>query len=337
MSGVKVLVTGGAGYIGSQVSLLLSEAGHQVLVYDNLSTGNAWAVLNGELVVGDIHDRATFRQAVRAFCPDAVMHFAASIEVGESVKNPLKYYINNTCGFSSVLEVAREEGVKNFIFSSTAAVYGLPEKELISEGDPLAPINPYGASKMMSERVLEDFASADDEFNYVSLRYFNVAGADVEGRLGQLYKNPTHLITRALKTAKGEFDKLEIYGTYYKTPDGTCIRDYIHVTDLAEAHIVALGYLIGGGESIALNCGYGRGYSVKEVVAEVKEVTGVDFTVIDCKPREGDPPRLVADNKKIMETLGWEPSHDTLHEIIKTAWEWELSLEAGAPGVRKNL
>ncbi len=330
LSKARVFVTGGAGYIGSHVVKALGERGYEVLVYDNLSTGNDWAVLHGELVVGDLADRRSLAGVLRNFAPDAVIHFAASIEVAESVREPLKYFRNNTANALGLLEVLQELGVgRNFIFSSTAAVYGMPETMPIGEGAPPAPINPYGASKMMSERLLADLTAADPSFRCVALRYFNVAGADPVGRIGQAYRNATHLITRALKTAKGEFPKLQIFGTDYPTPDGTCIRDYIHVDDLASAHLCALEHLLAGGSSDVFNCGYGHGYSVREVVAVAKEVTGIDFVVEEAPRREGDPPELVADSRKIAR-LGWQPRHDDLRYIVRTAWEWEKKLPVRA-------
>jgi UDP-glucose 4-epimerase len=218
-----------------------------------------------------------------------------------------------------------DEDVRKMIFSSTAAVYGIPEKVPVTEDAPLAPINPYGASKMMSERILVDLGKTDSDFGYISLRYFNVAGADPGGRLGQVYKNPTHLITRTLKTAKGEFDRLQVYGTDYPTPDGTGIRDYIHVTDLADAHLQALEHLFAGGSSDILNCGYGKGYSVKEVINEVKKITGIDFKVEEIDRREGDPAELIADCSQIREKLSWQPKYDDLETIVSTAWNWEKS------------
>lgn len=320
---MRILVTGGAGYIGSHVVKALGGHSHDVLTYDNLSTGNRWAVLHGDLVVADLADREMLRTAIKNFKPEAIMHFAASIVVPESVREPLKYYRNNTVNTLGLLEAAREFGVDTFIFSSTAAVYGMPEKMPVAEETPMRPINPYGTSKMMTELILNDIAAARSSFRYVSLRYFNVAGADGEGRIGQAYKEATHLITRALKTAKGEFPRLQIFGTDYATPDGTCVRDYIHVDDLADAHLAALDYLAAGGASSVLNCGYGHGYTVRQVVDTARRVTGKEFAVEEAGRREGDPPALVADNTKIKATLRWIPRFDDLQYIIQTAWDWE--------------
>lgn len=337
---LKIFVTGGAGYIGSHVVLALGEAGHDVLVYDNLSTGNRKAVLHGELVVGDLADRILLQDTLERFRPDAVMHFAASIEVGESVRDPLKYYRNNSANALNLLETMRTVGLGRLVFSSTAAVYGNPPAVPVDETAPLEPINPYGASKLVTEQMLRDLAAADPVFSYVSLRYFNVAGADPHVRLGQDYANPTHLITRALKTALGIFPKLQVYGTDYTTKDGTCIRDYIHVSDLARAHLDALDYLAtdmgtgtcgasplaGHRPSLVCNCGYGRGFSVNEVVAMAKRVTGIDFPVEEVGRREGDPAELVAASDKIRRILNWHPQYDDLEFILRTAWEWELKL-----------
>ncbi|MBW2106505.1 MAG: UDP-glucose 4-epimerase GalE [Deltaproteobacteria bacterium] len=319
---MKILVTGGAGYIGSQVVKTLGEEEHEILVYDNLSTGHEWAVLSGRLVKGDLEDRIFLDKILRDFRPDAVMHFAASIQVEESVREPLMYYRNNVINTLNLLDAMMENRVKFFIYSSTAAVYGIPEKIPVDETVPLHPINPYGASKVMVEQVLKDLAGTKD-FHYVALRYFNVAGADPEGRIGQAYKEATHLITRALKTAKGEFDSLSIYGTDYPTEDGTCIRDYIHIDDLARAHVFTLNDLIETGNTNIFNCGYGHGFSVNEVVRTVKKVTGIDFKVEETGRRPGDPPALVADSKKLRSMTGWKPQYDDLDFIIKTAWEWE--------------
>lgn len=320
---MRVLVTGGAGYIGSHVVKLLGEAGHEVLTYDNLSTGKAEAVLYGSLVKGDLLDCGLLHQVISEFRPEAVIHFAALIVVPESVKDPLRYYRVNVGGTLNLLETMVDLGVELLVFSSSAAVYGTPKEIPIPETTPLAPINPYGETKATVERILQDLSRSGRPFRYVSLRYFNVAGADPEGRIGFNYPEPTHLIIRAVKTAKGEFPFLEIYGTDYPTPDGTCIRDYIHVTDLAEAHLLALNYLWNGGASEVFNCGYGHGYSVKEVVETVKKVTGVDFEVREAPRRPGDPPALVARADKIRDLLHWHPRYDDLSFIIKTAWDWE--------------
>lgn len=325
-SATRIFVTGGAGYIGSHVVRALGEAGYEVLTYDNLSTGNRWALLAGDLVVGDMADRELLRRTIETFAPQAVLHFAAAIEVEESVRNPLKYYRLNTAGALGLLEVMREVGVGRLIFSSTAAVYGIPTTIPVDEQAPLAPINPYGAAKAMAERLLADLAAADAGFRYVALRYFNVAGADLAGRIGQAYRNPTHLITRALKTALGQFERLQIFGTDYPTPDGTCIRDYIHVEDLAAAHLDALRHLLTDGAGGIFNCGYGRGFSVREVVTAAKEVTGIDFPVVEAPRREGDPPALVADSRRIGQVLGWRPRFDDLQTIIRSAWAWEKEL-----------
>jgi UDP-glucose 4-epimerase len=319
---MRILVTGGAGYIGSHAVKALGRAGHEICVFDNLSTGHDWAVLSGRLVKGDLEDRSLIDRVIKEFSPDAVMHFAAFIQVEESVSEPLKYYRNNVASTLNLLEVMRENGVKNFIYSSTAAVYGIPEKIPVQETAPMLPINPYGMTKVMVEKMLVDLAAVTD-FRYIALRYFNVAGADSGGQLGQAYKEATHLITRALKTAHGEYPKLYIYGTDYPTPDGTCIRDYIHVDDLAEAHVRALDHLIGTKQSAVMNCGYGSGYSVKEVVDTAKRVTGVNFSVEETGRRAGDPPALVADSSRLMQTTGWKPKHNDLEYIIRTAWEWE--------------
>ena len=319
---MRIFVTGGAGYIGSHVVKALGKEGHELLIYDNLSTGHEWAVLSGRLLRGDLADRPAIREALRDFRPEAVMHFAASIQVEESVREPLAYYRNNVIHTLNLLEAMRETGTARFVYSSTAAVYGIPETIPVDERAPLRPINPYGASKVMVEQILADLAAASD-FRYCALRYFNVAGADPEGRIGQAYRNPTHLITRALKTAKGESPKLSIYGTDYPTTDGTCVRDYIHVDDLASAHLSALDRLMRTGETEIMNCGYGHGYSVREVVDIAKKVTGVAFAVEETGRRAGDPPALVADSRRIRELTGWKPLHDDLEFIIRTAWEWE--------------
>jgi UDP-glucose 4-epimerase len=320
---MKILVTGGAGYIGSHVVKSLWGAGHDILVYDNLSTGHAWAVLYGELAVGDLADERRLKEVMDGFKPDAVMHFAASIQVEESVREPLKYYRNNVVNSLNLLEAMRTCGVRQLIYSSSAAVYGSPAVIPVDESAAMNPINPYGATKAMMEQVLRDLASAED-FHYAALRYFNVAGADAGGRIGQAYAEATHLITRALKAAKGEFPALSVYGTDYPTPDGTCIRDYIHVDDLAQAHVLALDYLARAGErGTVMNCGYGHGFSVREVVEAVRRVTGIFIEAQEVERRPGDPAALVADSTRIRSLTGWEPRYDDLDIIIKTAWEWE--------------
>ncbi|AOU98643.1 UDP-glucose 4-epimerase GalE [Acidihalobacter yilgarnensis] len=319
---MKILVTGGAGYIGSHVVRQLGEAGHEVVVYDNLSTGHRWAILSGTLVEGDLADGERLDAVFEAHRFDAVLHFAAFIVVPESVAEPLKYYANNTRNTLGLLERVQRFGVPHFVFSSTAAVYGMPEQSMVDESAPLVPINPYGASKMMSERMLMDLGVAGGP-SYVALRYFNVAGADPEARIGQATPDATHLIKVACQAALGQRERLQIFGTDYPTPDGTCIRDYIHIEDLARAHLAALDYLAGGGASAVLNCGYGRGYSVREVADAVRRVSGVEFRVDEAPRRAGDPPALVADNTRIRRELGWTPAYDDLDRIVADAWRWE--------------
>ena len=319
----KVLVTGGAGYIGSHVVKLLSKKGIDVMVYDNFSTGNRDLVTTRKIVEGDILDLEKLCSVFSEYKPDAIMHFAAKIVVPESIKFPLMYYNNNVLGTLNVLSAMIECNINNFIFSSTAAVYGDQNCRVV-ETMPLAPINPYGKSKAIVEEILRDCSMAEG-LKYVALRYFNVAGADPEGELGETKKDATHLITTCVRTAVGKKDKVTVFGTDYPTPDGTCIRDYIHVMDLAEAHILALEYLFSGGKSDVFNCGYGKGYSVLEIVNFTKNVTGVDFKVEYSKRREGDSPKLIADVTKIKRVLGWKPKYDDIKFIIKTAWEWEKS------------
>jgi UDP-glucose 4-epimerase len=322
---MKLFITGGAGYIGSHVVKAMGQAGHDLLIYDNLSSGHKWAILAGRLVKGDLGDTVQLDQILGAFQPDAVIHFAASIQVEESVREPLLYYRNNIINTLNLLEAMVKYGVRNFLYSSSAAVYGIPDKIPVAETAPLHPINPYGTSKVMVEQALKDLTMARD-FRYIALRYFNVAGADPEGRIGQAYKESTHLITRALKTAKGKYSKLLIYGTDYPTPDGTCIRDYIHVNDLALAHALALDYLIESGQTNIMNCGYGHGFSVKEVLGVARNVTGIDFRVEETNRRPGDPPALTADSTRLKTLTGWTPLHDDLEFIIRTAWNWECKL-----------
>ncbi len=319
---MKVLVTGGAGYIGSHVVRQLAQAGHDIVVFDNLSTGYRWAVTAGELVVGDLADESAVNDLFSEHRFEAVLHFAANIVVPESVANPLKYYSNNTRNTLNLLKAIERHQVPYVVFSSTAAVYGMPEQTVLTEDLPLAPINPYGASKMMSERMIMDLAAASD-LNYVILRYFNVAGANPDGLLGQATPEATHLIKVACECVTGQRDGMSVFGTDYGTRDGTCVRDYIHVEDLAKAHVMALDYMAGGGESKVLNCGYGRGFTVREVIDVVKQQSGVDFPVAETERRAGDPEALMADNSRIKAVLGWTPDYDDLQTIVKTALAWE--------------
>ncbi len=319
---MKVLVTGGAGYIGSHVVKQLGEAGHEIIVYDNLSTGYEWAVTYGELIVGDLANVEKLDQLFTEHQFEAVLHFAAHIVVPESVENPLKYYRNNTRNTLNLLSVMEKHRTPYMVFSSTAAVYGMPDEKVLTEEMPLAPINPYGASKMMSEQMIRDLSAASD-LKHVILRYFNVAGADLQSRLGQATPEATHLIKVACECVNGAREGMKVFGTDYDTRDGTCIRDYIHVDDLAKAHVMALDYMARGGESEVLNCGYGRGFTVKEVIDVVKEKSGVDFQVEEVGRRAGDPDALMADNSKIKATLGWQPDHDDLGVIVQSALDWE--------------
>jgi UDP-glucose 4-epimerase len=324
-SNKRILVTGGAGYIGSHVVKQLGDTGHGVTVLDNLSTGRREAVLSGELVVGDLADGALLDTVLGQGRFDAVLHFAGSIVVPESVTDPLKYYANNTANTLALLRACVRHGVGRFIFSSTAAVYGMADNALVSEDEPLAPINPYGASKMMSERMIADVAAAHP-LKHVILRYFNVAGADAGGRLGQSGAGATHLIRVACQTALGLRPEMTIFGDDYPTPDGTCIRDYVHVEDLARAHLEALAYLQRGGGSAVLNFGYGRGHSVREVIDAVKRASGVDFAVRPGARRAGDPAQLVASNARIKAAFGWQPRGTSLEEITRSALAWEKQL-----------
>jgi len=320
---MNILVTGGAGYIGSHVVWALHDRGDTVMVLDNLSAGHREVLPDGvSLSVGDVGDRDHVRSLLETFQPDAVIHFAAHIEVGESVRDPLKYYRNNTGQAITLLQELVNAGVSRFIFSSTAAVYGMPDRVPIPETAPLQPINPYGWSKRFVEQVLSDLAGAG-KMRSVALRYFNAAGADPMGRTGESHDPESHLIPLILQAASGKRERISIFGTDYPTPDGTCIRDYIHVTDLADAHLLALDYLVHGGETDVFNCGYGHGYSVREVIDTVRQGTGRDFRVTETGRRPGDPPELVADSRKLKKMLGWKPRLDDLETIVRTAWEWE--------------
>ncbi len=324
---MSVLVTGGAGYIGSHMVQKLRDSGEPVVVIDNLSTGYREAVPQAvPFYRGDIADQRLVGQIIADHDVTAIIHFAGSIVVPDSVADPLGYYNNNTVKSRALIEVAIETGLRHFIFSSTAAVYGAPKNNPVSENEPLVPMSPYGASKMMTEMMLADAAAAYD-FNYVALRYFNVAGADPLGRCGQSTPRATHLIKVACETALGKRSQMAVFGRDYETRDGTCIRDYIHVSDLARAHWDALGYLRDGGSSDVFNCGYSRGYSVLEVINSVKAVSGVDFSVMDDERRAGDPPSLVADSAKLRDTLGWRPELEDLDTIVTHALARESKIE----------
>jgi UDP-glucose 4-epimerase len=323
---MAVLVTGGAGYIGGHMALALADRGEDVVVLDNLSTGFDWAVPpQAKLVVGDMGDQELLARTIGEHGIEAIAHFAAKIVVPESVSDPLGYYLNNTAKARNLIETAIRSGVKNFIFSSTAAVYGETSSEPVSEDTPKNPVSPYGRSKLMTEWILEDASRAHD-LRYVALRYFNVAGADPAGRIGQSTPAATHLIKVAAQTALGQRPALQVFGTDYPTRDGSCLRDYIQVSDLANAHLSALDHLRRGGGSLTLNCGYGRGYSVLEVVDVMKRVSGVDFPVKLSPRRPGDPAAIVAKADRIRAELGWVPQHDDLDGIVAQALAWERHL-----------
>jgi UDP-glucose 4-epimerase len=327
---MAILVTGGAGYVGSHMVLAAIERGERVVVLDDLSTGNRSLVApEAEFVEGNAGDKALVRRLVAAHAVDAIIHFAGSIVVPESVTQPLVYYANNTVVARNLIEAAVESGVRNFIFSSTATVYAGESTDILSETLPTGPISPYGRSKLMTEWMLEDSARAYD-FRHVALRYFNVAGADRRGRSGQSSTRATHLIKRGCQAALGRVPHLDIFGTDYPTPDGTGVRDYIHVSDLADAHALALDYLRAGGAAAVMNCGYGHGASVREVIAAIERVAGLKLPVREGPRRPGDPPSLVADSRLIRATLGWAPRHDNLDEIVATALAWEKRLNSSA-------
>jgi UDP-glucose 4-epimerase len=327
MKKANILVTGGAGYIGSHVVRQLGEAGESVVTLDNLCTGFESAVLHGELVVGDTGDAELLDRLFARHDIDTVMHFAAHTIVPESVADPLKYYLNNTANSRTLLERAVASGVKHCVFSSTAAVYGIPEGGRAREDSPTRPINPYGTSKLMTEWMLRDLAAAAD-LRYVVLRYFNVAGCDPGGRIGQSTPKATLLTKVACEAAVGKRPHVSIYGTDYDTVDGTGVRDYIHVEDLADAHLKALGHLRGGGPSEVLNCGYGHGYSVREVLAAVAAANGKPLNIREEPRRAGDPPALIAVADRVREVLHWTPRHDDLEAIVSSALRWERKLAA---------
>ncbi len=320
-----ILVTGGAGYIGSHVARQLGERGEPLVTLDNLSTGFRSAVLHGAFVQGDTGDAELLKQVLARHRIETVLHFAAHIVVPESVADPLRYYRNNTANTRTLLECCVAAGVRHFVFSSTAAVYGIPAGGVASEDTPTTPINPYGWSKLMSERMLADVAAVNP-LRYVALRYFNVAGADPGGRIGQSTPQATHLIKVACEQATGKRDRVEIFGTDYDTPDGTGVRDYIHVEDLAAAHLSALDYLRSGGGSAILNCGYGQGFSVRQVLDQVSQVAGKPLRTVESARRAGDPAQLVARAERIRERLGWQPRHQDLAGIVRSAYAWEQRL-----------
>lgn len=322
-----ILVTGGAGYIGSHVVRQLGEAGERLVVLDNLSTGFRSAVTHGTLIVGDTGDVATVTRVLHEFDVDTIMHFAAHTIVPESVADPLKYYGNNTCSSRALLACAAAHGVTQFVFSSTAAVYGVPADGYAAEDGPVAPINPYGTSKLMTEWMLRDLSRASP-LRHVTLRYFNVAGCDPGGRIGQSTRNATLLTKVACEAAVGKRSCVEVYGTDYPTPDGTGVRDYIHVEDLATAHVQGLRYLRARGDSTTLNCGYGHGYSVREVLSAVGRAAGRPVTVVERPRRAGDPPMLVARAERIRKLFGWTPLFDDLDVIVGTSLAWERRLLA---------
>ena len=331
----NILVTGGAGYIGSHTSRQLVNAGCNVVVIDNFYSGHRWAVpKEATLIEGDAGDLGLISRLLSEHHIEAVIHFAGHIVVPESVADPLKYHRNNTCCSLNLIEACVRCGVHNFVFSSSAAVYGIPSRIPVAETAPTSPINPYGRSKLVTEWMLEDTANSfasrpgivtqlHDRFRYVALRYFNVAGASQDGSLGQATPDASHLIKVACETACGKRESIKIYGTDYPTPDGTCIRDYIHVEDLAQAHLLALAHLFGGGSSEILNCGYGTGFSVRAILTAVKKVSGAQFKIIETDRRAGDPPALISDPQRIKELFAWRPILQDIHLICETAYKWE--------------
>ena len=325
---MSVLITGGAGYIGSHMVLAALERGFDVVVLDNLSTGVRASVADdAHFHQGQVGDQTFVRRLLNYYSITAVIHFAGSIVAPDSVKDPLAYYANNTVASRALIEACVAEGVKHFVFSSTALIYGPPLLGAMPETTPKQPENPYGRSKLMTEWMLEDVARAHD-FRFAALRYFNVAGADPAGRTGQSTPRATHLIKRACQVALGRVPHLDIFGTDYPTPDGTGVRDYIHVSDLVDAHLLALDHLSNGGSSVALNCGYGRGASVREVIKAVSSVVGREVPTVESPRRPGDPPALIADATRLATDFGWRPKHNDLNEIISTAYQWERRLNS---------
>lgn len=318
---MKVLVTGGAGYIGAHAVRELKKAGYEVVIFDNLIYGHRELAQGEQLIVGELENAALLRDVFAEHRVEAVMHFAAFAYVGESVENPAKYYRNNVAATLNLLDVMREAKVHRLIFSSTCATYGEPQDIPISESHPQNPINPYGASKLMVERILQDYSKAYG-LKYVVLRYFNAAGADESGEIGEDHNPETHLIPLVLDAALGRRKHITIYGTDYDTPDGTCIRDYIHVTDLALAHILGLKYLENGGASDVFNLGNGNGFSVREVIETAKAITGAEIPVVEGARRAGDPAKLIGSAEKAKRVLGWKPKFNQLETIIATAWKW---------------
>lgn len=321
----SILVTGGAGYIGSHVVRQLGERGENIVILDDISSGVPEAVLYGELIEGNTGDQALVSEILKKYQVESVLHFAAHTIVPESVENPLKYYQNNTANTRNLLECCQNAGVKHFIFSSTAAVYGNLEGGVATEDTPTKPINPYGSSKLMSEWMLKDLSAASN-LRHVTLRYFNVAGSEPEGRIGQNTPNATLLIKVAAEVAVGKRPEIFVYGTDYDTPDGTGVRDYIHVEDLASAHLKALDYLRQGGQSRTFNCGYGHGFSVREVLDAVQRVNGKPINIVEKPRRAGDPPSLVANSTAIQNELQWQPQYDNLDTIVSTSINWEKKL-----------
>ncbi len=322
----NVLVLGGAGYIGSHAVLGLKKAGYNPVVYDNLSTGHKEAARGAKFIEADIADVEKLKKVLRDENIDAVMHFAASALVGESMEDPLLYFDNNVCRAVNLFKAMIEVGVKRVIFSSTAATYGTPERVPIEEDDKIAPINPYGESKVMIEKILKDCKRAYG-LNYVIFRYFNAAGADQTSFRGEVHDPETHLIPIVLQTALGQRKEVKIFGTDYNTPDGTCVRDYIHVTDLIDAHILALGYLEKGSESTVFNLGNNNGFSVREVIETARKVCGKEIPAVEAQRREGDPDTLIASSKKAKKVLGWNPKISSLEKIIESAWNWHKTFK----------